>query len=111
MARVCDATDSELVVVPAHCSADITEVWHGQPTPAYGCGAHVTYSLDAVYDGHRRRMQREHAEAEMAKKVTLIYNGHNNDIGDWCPYSGNTATGNKCPQYCQDSRLVRADEN
>ncbi|MGH3630688.1 MAG: hypothetical protein ACRDRL_25010 [Sciscionella sp.] len=48
--------------------------------------------------------------------VALEWNNHNNDIGDWCPYSGDPVgqaelddhgedgeDGARCPQWCMKS--------
>jgi hypothetical protein len=42
------------------------------------------------------------------------FNNHSNDIGDWCPYSGEPVpedyNDDRCPQWCRASAIVDADD-
>lgn len=46
----------------------------------------------------------------------LVFNEHSNDIGDWCPFSGEELPADqgkdkRCPQGCRASRIVEDDGN
>lgn len=50
----CDAQRAGYIV--GSCSEDDVEVWHGMDEPAKACGKHATYDLQAVFIGHRNRV-------------------------------------------------------
>lgn len=46
----------------------------------------------------------------------LIYNEHTNDLGDWCPWSGEPAPESDhdypaCPARCRDSDVVSSTDS
>lgn len=42
-------------------------------------------------------------------RARRVFNSHSNDLGDWCPYSGDPAPGadddERCPQGCRASAV------
>lgn len=53
MGKTCDAKLADAFGV---CSDDRMNVWHGLAKPAVACGRHVTYDIDKVFEGHRKRI-------------------------------------------------------
>lgn len=49
-------------------------------------------------------------EMHFGDELTPKFNDHNNDIGDWCPWSGADADGHgtddRCPAGCKQSAVV-----
>lgn len=59
------------------------------------------------------------AQGSAPPEAAWVYNEHNNDLGDWCPYSGEPFDGQwdtaeqdveaqGCPQNCRSSWLDEA---
>lgn len=47
--------------------------------------------------------------------IFMVYNEHTNDLGDWCPWSGQEASNSDieddaCPARCRASRVEEEEE-